>query len=113
MTMTDTWNLERRQQLLASYSGAMERLDTLLWAEGEGGEADPAEIDRLQAQLSELWDAYVAAVPRLPVARCPFTGAVVHHSCDDAGWTGCGGSTSHPRAPTRACRRPSGPSPAQ
>jgi hypothetical protein len=88
MIMTPSWDLERRRELLASYAGAMERLDALLWAEGEGGEAGREEIDRLQARLSELWDAYAAAVPRVPVARCPFTGAIVHHSCDDAGLDG-------------------------
>jgi hypothetical protein len=88
MTMSQSWDLDRRREILSAYSAAMERLDGLLWAEDEGGVAGHAEIDRLQAQLSELWDAYAAAVPRLPVARCPFTGAVVVHSCDDAGLDG-------------------------
>jgi len=86
--MTETWDLGQRQQLLTSYAAAKERLDALLWAEGKEGGADIAEMDSLQAQLSDLWDAYAAAVPFLPLARCPFTGAVVHHSCDDAGLDG-------------------------
>jgi hypothetical protein len=86
--MTGTWDLRQRQQLLTGYTAAYERLEALLWAEGPGGGANVAEIANLQAYLSDLWDAYAAAVPRLPVARCPFTGTIVYHSCDDAGLDG-------------------------
>jgi hypothetical protein len=86
--MTESWDLRQRQQLLTSYAAANERLEALLWAEGRSGGANVAEMDSLQAQLSELWDAYAASVPYLPVARCPFTGAIVRHSCDNAGLDG-------------------------
>jgi hypothetical protein len=86
--MSQAWDLRERQRLLQSYAAAEERLEALLWAEGEPGGADAGEIDRVQAQLSDLWDAYAAAVPRVAVARCPFTGAVARHSCDDAGLDG-------------------------
>jgi len=85
--MTETWDPRQRQQLLASYRAAYERLEALLWDAEQGG-GNVAEIDKQQAQLSDLWDAYAAAVPCQPVARCPFAGAVVHHSCDDGGLDG-------------------------
>lgn len=86
--MSQAWNLERRQQILASFGTVMARLEVLTWLDDEGGAAGRSEIARLQDDLSSLWDAYAEAVPRLPIARCPFTGSVVHHSCDDAGLDG-------------------------
>ena len=86
--MSHAWDLDRRRELLVTYAAARERLDALLWAEDEGGTAGRTEIDRLEAQLSELSDAYAMGVPRLPLARCPFTATVLHHSCDDAGLDG-------------------------
>ncbi len=86
--MTESWDLRRRGQLLTAFAAANERLEELLWAEGQGDSPELGQIDSLQSEISELWDAYASSVPFLPLARCPFTGAVVHHSCDNAGLDG-------------------------
>ena len=86
--MTERWDLGQRRQILDAYATANERLEDLLWAEGQGSRIDHGEVDLLREQISELWDAYAESVPRLPLARCPFTGTTIHHSCDDAGLDG-------------------------
>ncbi len=40
------------------------------------------------AAQAEAEQAYVAALPRVALARCPFTGAIVRHSLDDRGIDG-------------------------
>jgi hypothetical protein len=86
--MPEAWDMSERQELLQAFQLASERLEDLLWSEAQGSRIDYDRVDALQAQVSALWDAYAAAVPRLPLARCPFTGAISHHSCDDAGLDG-------------------------
>lgn len=86
--MAEGWDPFWRRQLLEAFAVANERLEALLWAESRGNPVDYGELDALQGEISGLWDAYVAAVPRLPVARCPFSGEVAYHSCDNAALDG-------------------------
>ena len=65
---------DRRAALLAEHAGLTE--------------SQRDETDNGRAARQALRDEYVAGLPRVTLARCPFTDAVVTHSLDTAGLDG-------------------------
>lgn len=50
--------------------------------------ASATELAPLRSERIALRDAYAGLLPRLALARCPFTGEVLHHPIDAAGLDG-------------------------
>lgn len=85
------FTLQERDALVKGYAEALDEIHQLeLDVEKPGGatEASYQRLSALSERLVRLAEEYRDRLPRLPLSRCPFTGAEVRHSFDPYDFTG-------------------------
>jgi hypothetical protein len=73
----------KRDEIVERWKSVQERIEKL---DLGGGPAD--ELEKLRDERRALGKAYEAWLPKVAIARCPFTGAVTKHSLDPVGLDG-------------------------
>jgi hypothetical protein len=76
-----------RRALIAAYAAALAVLHGESTADAPTEDADAAR-ERAHADIERVVDAYLALLPRVPVARCPFTGTPLRPVLDPWGLDG-------------------------
>jgi len=77
-----------RRILIGEYDLLGEKIQYLKSKAGADPRTVNTEIEGYEQRRKELWDEYLARLPRVPLSRCPFTGQVVNHSFDPYGVDG-------------------------
>jgi len=94
---------ESRRRILDEYFRLYTEIEGLSYSHSTGREAAGRQgIDPRQERLSELWKAYQAEVPSVPLSRCPFTGEVLLYPFDPFGLDGLWWSYEAPIRPYHA-----------
>jgi len=77
-----------RRILIREYDLLLEKIEYLKSKGGDDPDTVKPEIEGYEKRRKEIWDEYLAKLPRVPISRCPFTGQVVYHSFDPYGIDG-------------------------
>lgn len=86
--MTEPFTRTEREILLAEYDLLIRKVRYLTYGEKAGGPGVQAEIEGYEKRRKEIWNEYLAKLPRIPLSRCPFTGQVLVYSFDPYGIDG-------------------------
>ena len=97
------WSREERNVLVDGYNKAHQTLKTVSLqmdeAQGDALEALGLLADGLDRQVFQLAQAYLAGLPRQPLARCPYTDHVARLSLDPFGLDGMFWECDEPARP--------------
>lgn len=93
-----------RRAMLDRYAEIRQNIRAIQFSMAEEeGARDPAyvfnEMKCLSDTLSEIMDQYLRGVPKVPLSRCPLTGAMVIHSLDLFGIDGPWWDSKYPARP--------------
>lgn len=86
--MSTPFTKSERELLLEEYEQVKIKIRSLQSSPGDDTTQVQASLQRLNTRKKELWDEYRERLPRVPLARCPFTGQMVLHSFDPYGIDG-------------------------
>lgn len=87
-----SFTAKERTFIINKYTEAVRRRDEIsdrmYWGDGALQDRLEPEFEKLQQQVSDIVEEYMAGVPVMPVSRCPFTGLTVNQSIDTFGLDG-------------------------